>query len=97
MDITWRTVQMFLEEYGVVEAEVDQDNPSKVRCSCPQFAKVARCKHTKYVRSQMDSNQGHYSIHIPVHVDEDEAIRAMKSAPLFREFIIKYGKVEVID
>lgn len=97
MDITWRTVQLFLEEYGVVEVEVDQDNANKVRCTCPVFQKVAKCKHSKHVKQEMSENDGHYSIHIPIHVDEREAIDAMKNPEKFREFIIKYGKVEVLD
>jgi hypothetical protein len=48
-------------------------------------------------KEQMDGNNGHYSIYIPTHVDEQEAIRAMKDGESFRSFIIKYGKVEVLD
>jgi hypothetical protein len=97
MNISWRTVQMFLEEDGVAEVEVDQDNNSKVRCSCPTFSKSARCKHVKYVREQMSTNQGHYSIQIPLDIDETEAIAAIDDPDEFRNFVIKYGKVEVID
>jgi len=42
MDIQWRTIQLFLEEYGIVEVELDQDNNQKVRCTCPPFSKAAR-------------------------------------------------------
>lgn len=97
MDITWRTVQVFLEPDGVVEVEVDQENPTKARCTCPGFARSARCKHVKYVKEYMEKNDGHYSINIPVDVDEEEAIQAMRNPNAFRDFIIKYAKVEVID
>jgi hypothetical protein len=97
MDITWRTVQLFLEDYGVAEVEVDQDNANKVRCTCPTFQKTAKCKHAKHIKQQMSQNDGHYSIYIPVNVDEHEAFQAMKSPELFREFVIKYGKVQVLD
>jgi hypothetical protein len=96
MDISWRTVQLFLEEDGVVEVEVDQDNHSKVRCTCAGFLRAARCKHTKYVKNHMAENDGHYSVQIPVDIDDDEAFKAIQSAASFRDFIIKYGKVEVI-
>lgn len=97
MDIKWRTVQLFLEEYGVCEVEVDQENNQKARCTCPGFNRTGRCKHVKHVRDMMNANDGHYSIHIPVEVEEEEAINAFADASKFRDFIIKYGKVEVID
>ena len=97
MSISWRTVQLFLEDDGVAEVEIDQDNKSKIRCSCPAFFKAARCKHVKYVREQMSTNQGHYSIQIPLDIDETEAIAAINNAEEFRNFVVKYGKVEVID
>jgi hypothetical protein len=97
MDISWRTVQIFLEEYGVVEAEVDQDNHQKVRCSCPVFQRGAKCKHTKYVKEVMSRNNGHYSIQIHANVDEKTAFAAMNSSEEFHDFVVKYAKVEVID
>jgi hypothetical protein len=97
VDIKWCTVQLFLEEYGVAEVEVDQEHNKKVRCNCPSFSRMARCKHAKYVKENMERNNGHYSIHIPMEVDEKDAIEALRDPVLFRDFIIKYGKVEVID
>lgn len=97
MDIEWRTVQMFLESDGVCEVEIDADNSRKVRCSCPSFNTSARCKHTKYVKRQLEENNGNYQILIPEEVDDDEAFEAMSDPYAFRNFIIKYGKVEVID
>ena len=93
MTNTWRTVQMFIEEAGVFEVEVDSDNKNKVRCSCPAYSNSSRCKHTKYVKSAMDQNDGHYTIQVPVDVDDDAAANAMDSAEAFRDFIIKYAKV----
>lgn len=97
VDIKWRTVQLFLENYGVVEVEVDSENSSKARCSCPGFARGGRCKHTKYVKDVMANNDGHYSIQVSVDVNEDDAFRAIQDPESFRDFIVKYGKVEVID
>jgi hypothetical protein len=45
----------------------------------------------------MATNQGHYSIQIPLDIDETEAIAAIDDPDQFRNFVIKYGKVEVID
>lgn len=97
MQIDWRTVQLFLDENGVYEVEIDVDNRKKARCTCPAFKMSARCKHVKFVKSQLDETSGHYSIQIPVDVSDEEAHQAMSSSELFRDFILKYGKVEVID
>jgi hypothetical protein len=96
MDIEWRTAQFFLEEEGICEVEVDDDQHNKLRCSCVGFAKAARCKHTKFVRDAMDANGGALQIQIPADMSDEEAILAMMNKDSFREFVIKYGKVEVI-
>lgn len=97
METSWRTVQMFLDEEGVYEVEIDQDDPTKVRCTCPSFSKSSKCKHVKHVKEVMSANAGHYSINIPVDIDETEAFDAITDPDLFRNFVIKYAKVEVID
>lgn len=97
MTNTWRTVQMFVEEAGVFEVEVDSSNKTKVRCTCPAFKNSSRCKHSKFVKSAMDENNGHYTIQVPVDIEDDEAAIAMDSAEAFRSFIIKYAKVETIE
>jgi hypothetical protein len=97
MEIDWRTVQLFLDDSGVSEVEIDAEDSTNVRCSCKSFFKSSRCKHIKYVRNEIESNDGNYAIKVPVDIDDDEALEAMSSSETFREFIIKYGKVEVID
>ena len=97
MDIDWRTVQLFLGDEGVSEVQIDSENSTKVRCSCNAFSKSARCKHARFVKNQIGNNDGHYSIHVPLDISDEYAFTAMSSADAFREFIIKYGKVEVID
>lgn len=92
----WRTVQLFLEENGVFEVQVDSINKSLVRCTCRGTKPQAKCAHAKFVRDNMLQNDGHYAVHIPVEIDEEVAFEAMESAESFRNFIIKYGKVEVI-
>jgi len=92
----WRTVQLFLSEQGVAEVEVDSLNAKHVKCSCPSYNSVSRCAHVKHVKKTMSENDGHYSISIPVEIDEQEAIDATASSTAFRNFILKYGKVEVL-
>lgn len=98
MDIDWRTVQLFLDNtaLGVFEVQIDSENNRKVRCNCPSFSATARCKHAKFVKNSIDKNDGHYSIKIPVQISDEEAFDAMSDSESFREFILKYGTVEVI-
>lgn len=96
MDIDWRTVQLFLEEDGIFEVEVDVDNCKKIRCNCKAFMNSAKCKHQKWVRKQMDENNGNFSIQIPEDMDDEIALASMATAEGFREFVLTYGKVEVI-
>lgn len=96
LDIEWRTVQLFVSDEGVSEVEVDSDNPNKVRCTCTNFKSAARCKHTRFIKKAMEENNGHYNIQIPSDVPDEEAVIAMLDRELFRKFIIKYAKVEVL-
>ncbi|CAB4123902.1 hypothetical protein UFOVP45_54 [uncultured Caudovirales phage] len=96
MDIDWRTVQLFLEDDGVCEVEVDADNHDTIRCTCKSYKSSSKCKHSKYVRKSMEENNGAYSIRINNDVPEDEALQAMSNSVTFRDFVIKYAKVEVI-
>lgn len=96
MDINWRTVQFFIGEEGVFEVMVDADDHRKVKCSCPSFSKAAKCAHTLKVRMRMRENDGHYRIQVPDTIDDETVFAAMESAESFREFLIKYGKVEVL-
>lgn len=98
VDIDWRTVQLFLDNssMAVYEVQLDADNNRKARCDCPTFSNSARCKHTRFVKAKMDDNDGHYAIKIPKEISDEEALIAMSDADSFRDFIIKYGTVEVI-
>ena len=98
MDIDWRTVQLFLGEDGVSEVSIAAHDSRKVRCTCNSFFGSARCKHTKFVKQRMQENNGNYSISIPEEIDDEDAYEAMENgAESFREFVLKYGVVEVID
>lgn len=98
MEIEWRTVQVFLdnEDMSISEVAVDALNSSKVRCSCDKFQKMARCKHAKFVRDKMKRNGGVFNLVLPEDVADEEAMDALRDTELFRELILKYGKVEVL-
>lgn len=96
MDIDWRTVQLFLSEDGIAEVEIDSDNSSKVRCSCPQFQRQARCKHQRKVKMAIAENHGQYTVMVPEDIPEEIALTAMEDSKAMREFIIRYAKIEVL-
>jgi hypothetical protein len=55
----------------------------------------ATCKHVAVVESRIEASNGMYPFDFSTKVSTDEIRSAMKSEESFREFIIKYGKVEV--
>lgn len=94
--IDWRTVQLFLSEEGVHEVQVDLEDNRNQRCTCKRFQSFKRCRHTKWVEEVIVESGGQFSIQISDEIDELEAESAFSTADTFREFVIKYGKVEVI-
>lgn len=89
----WRTIQLFLEKDGVVEVELNYKDSMQMRCTCK---KLGKCAHIKYVAKVMDENDGTYSLSVPDTIDEEEALAAVLDAKAFRDFVIKYGRVEVL-
>lgn len=94
--IEWRTVQLFLSEDGVHEVELDIQDNRRMRCSCSRFSKFNKCKHIKWIDNKIIEHGGHYNIQVPSQVDEMEAVFAFDSAESFREFVVKYAKIEVL-
>jgi hypothetical protein len=94
---SWRTVQLFIsaQAAGIFEVEVDTET-KKLRCSCPKWKKFFSCKHVRFVHDRMIVNGGHYSVLIPQEVSEDLAFEANDDAAKFREFVVKYAKIEVL-
>jgi hypothetical protein len=93
-----RLVQVFLSQAqtpGPGIYEVSTDNEGSLLCTCPGFKGRKICKHTKYVQAKIDNNNGSYPLEISNRATEEEAMRAKQSAEAFRDFIIKYGKIEV--
>lgn len=96
MSSTWRTVQLFISSQaaGVFEVEIDTES-KEVRCSCPKWKKTLDCKHVRFVTNRLEEN-GHYSILIPNEVPEELAFEANVDPKKFREFVLKYAKIEVL-
>lgn len=97
MKSDWRTVQLFIsaQAAGVFEVEVDTVTKN-MRCNCPKWKRVTTCKHVRFVDNRMTLNDGHYSIMVPNAISEDVVLDASKSPEKFREFVLKYGKIEVL-
>lgn len=96
MSSPWRTVQQFISEQamGIFEVEVNTET-KEARCNCPVWAKKGSCKHTQFVNFRI-RHTGHYSIMIPHEVPEEMAFAANEDAQSFREFVVKYAKIEVL-
>jgi hypothetical protein len=97
MESDWRTVQLFIsaQAAGIFEVEVDTET-KRTRCNCPVWRKNSTCKHASFVSNRMKMNKGHYSILVPNEISEELAVEASEDAKSFRDFVVKYAKVEVI-
>jgi len=96
MSSAWRTVQQFIsaQGMGIFEVEVETDT-KETRCTCPVFLKKDSCKHIQFVNEKIKLT-GHYSILVPNEIPEEMALEANSDAAKFREFVIKYAKIEVL-
>jgi len=90
----WRTVQFFLSPRGVFEVEVDLESDN-VRCTCPGYEARKACKHVRTVSARAEKNDGVYPLKISSRAPAHESANALNSPDTFREFVIKYGYVEV--
>ena len=94
-----KLVQVFLPNTttsGPGIYEVSVGNPNEFYCTCPGFAGRLKCKHINFVKARIESNNGNYPLEISSRATPYDAERARESNQEFREFIIKFGKVEVI-
>lgn len=94
---TWRTVQVFLSPRhpAVYEVELDVMN-ADIRCSCPTFRAKERCRHSRIVEKRMDEAGGQYPILLESEVLESDVSDSIHDPAKFRDFIVRFGKVEVL-
>jgi hypothetical protein len=93
--VDWRTVQVFLSPTGIYEVQLTAGSDD-ARCTCPAFILRNSCKHTRFVKKRMEENEGNYAILVPDNVPEELAAEASESAEKFRDFVLKYARVEVL-
>lgn len=92
----WRVVQLFLDDKGIHEFELDINDNRNVRCSCERFRRRTNCKHVAWMDDAIDRAGGHYTIQVPEVDEQLDLDEVMNDYDDFRDFIIKYAKVEVI-
>jgi hypothetical protein len=93
----WRILQVFLSsrQPAIYEVELNLDS-QEVRCSCPTYKGRKSCRHLKFVKARMDGNDGNYPLMVHETAEAESIEDVMSTPDKFREFVVKYGKVEVI-
>lgn len=91
----WQATQLFLSETGVHEVDINLDS-KKLRCNCPGFSTRTACKHTRFVTERMKTNGGIYPVEVSSKASKSESSFASLDPKLFREFLIKYGKIQAL-
>lgn len=92
-----RLVQVFLSPVRTSPNiyEVSSTKSGELSCTCPSFVGKTSCKHTRFVKARIDANEGNYPLEISSRATDVDAERAKESPEAFREFIIKFAKIEV--
>jgi hypothetical protein len=93
-----RLIQVFLSPTatpGPSIFEVSSDAESKLYCTCSGYKGRTTCKHTRFVKARIDSNQGTYPLEISKAATEEDAEVAKSSLEAFRHFVIRFAKIEV--
>jgi len=93
--MSWQVAQIFLSETGVHEVHINLDN-KKLRCDCSGYGSRSVCKHIRYVKTRIEQNDGVYPVEVSSRASQDESSMASLDPELFRAFLFKYGKIEVI-
>ena len=93
-----RLIQVFLSPTatpGPSIFEVTSNGDGLLFCNCAGFKGRSTCKHTKFVKARIESNGGHYPLEISKRATEEDAEKAKKSPEAFRDFVIRFAKIEV--
>lgn len=94
-----KLVQVFLSQTqspgpGIYEVSVDDNN--KLYCTCPGYRGRETCKHVKFVSARIKANGGDtYPLEFSSRASKDDITNARSSKEAFRDFVIKFGKIEV--
>ncbi len=99
MTSEWRVIQLFLPpqdgELHIYEVEMETTT-RRVRCNCHAYQAKSTCKHERIVKTRMKQNGGQYPLNLHVNASTHDSSELFKDRQKFREFIIRYGQVEVL-
>ncbi len=79
---------------SIIEVGLTIDN--KVVCNCSKFFSKNSCRHSRYIKAMMDDNLGNYPYGTSSRATAEDIAKSKLSNKNFREFIVKFGIVEVI-
>ena len=90
-----RLIQVFLSPAAAPNIFEVCTGDDGLSCTCPSYRARETCKHTRFVQARIDNNGGTYPLEISNRATTEDAGKAQQDAESFREFIIKFGKIEV--
>lgn len=94
-----RLIQVFLaaNSSDPVISYVSVNKKSKdISCTCAGFRGRQECKHVKFVQARVDRSSGTYPLELDPNAPDDAELLPDDDADTFREFVLKYGKIELI-
>lgn len=98
MAVTKKLLQVFLSPSDSPSpniSEVYMYKSGDLICTCPGFKGRATCKHVRLVKERIDGNDGAYPMEVSTKATQEDADAASESDEAFREFVVRFGKVEV--
>lgn len=96
MEIEWTPIQFFISEEGVCEVQSGFRNSDHLRCTCPKYRQLTKCKHQRWVENALKANNGEYSLTIKADLSDEEVMESTESSEGFRQFMLKYSPIEVL-
>jgi len=103
MEDNRRTIQIFISnklntknELEVSEVSMNAESTGSIQCTCKDYKKLEICKHANYVIKKIEDNEGSFGLLIPENVPDEVAFLAFNDADSSRNFILNYGKIEVM-
>jgi hypothetical protein len=103
MEENRRTIQIFIANelnnksaLEISEVSMHADGPSNIQCTCKDYKKIEICKHVNYVIRKIEENEGSFGLYVPENVPDEIAYLAFSDAESSRNFILHYGKIEVM-
>jgi hypothetical protein len=81
---------------GPTIIEVGVNDSKKVVCNCNRFIANTSCKHVRFVKYSMEKNNGVYDNGVSIRATAQDKHRASLSSKNRREFVARFGTIEVI-